>query len=93
MTRDEAAAAARVLLAYADGQEVECRYENQPWQLVHESWMKIDLANLEYRIKPKPREWWIIMSPTEHIGSVHDSPVVGGPPPGHKMIKVREVLE
>lgn len=56
MTRDEARKRAQIMLAYADGAEVQGRGSCGNW---------LDLpspdfyADIEYRIKPKLREFWI----------------------------------
>lgn len=53
MTREEARKAAEVMLAYADGKEIECRYrKNSVWMEVNSpAW---DFSDYFYRIKPQP---------------------------------------
>ena len=54
MTREEARKAAEVMLAYADGKEVECRdrHESQ-WREAKEP--GFDWDYFEFRIKPEPK--------------------------------------
>jgi hypothetical protein len=64
MTRDEAREFAKVVQAYADGKSVEYTNKNT------EGWVSLctadrhywfDTEMFDYRIKPEPREWWVML--------------------------------
>lgn len=52
MTRKEARKAAEVMLAYANGEEIEIAYSNSSYQTVTSP--EFDWGKVEYRVKPKP---------------------------------------
>ena len=52
MTREEARTAAEVMLAYANGEEIEIAYSNSSYQTVTSP--KFNWGKVEYRVKPKP---------------------------------------
>ena len=52
MTREEARKAAEVMLAYANGEEIEIAYSNSSYQTVTSP--KFNWGKVEYRVKPKP---------------------------------------
>lgn len=52
MTREEARKAAEVMLAYANGEEIEIAYSNSSYQTVTNP--EFDWGKVEYRVKPKP---------------------------------------
>ena len=52
MTREEARKAAEVMLAYANGEEIEIAYSNSSYQTVTSP--EFDWGKVEYRVKPKP---------------------------------------
>jgi hypothetical protein len=96
VSRDEARAAAQVLLAFADGQEVECiakgnsKLGNTTWIVVTDP--QFDFSSNKYRIKP--REWWVPEWPDGKFGTLWESPDECPPlEPQCKMIKVREVIQ
>ncbi len=52
MTREEARKAAEVMLAYADGEQIECRYkEERSWYLRNNP--AFEWYSFDYRVKPK----------------------------------------
>ncbi len=51
MTKDEARKAAEVMLAYADGKEIEQQW-GEKWGINEEP--KFDWGHIDYRIKPEP---------------------------------------
>jgi hypothetical protein len=56
MTRDRAKGLLPIITAFAEGKRIECKVEG--------AWVGCmmiipDLDN-EYRIKPEPREWWLV---------------------------------
>lgn len=65
MTRDEARELARIAQAYADGKTV------QWWGPLSDKWLDYDgdeflaigALDLEWRIKPEPREFWLVYYP------------------------------
>jgi hypothetical protein len=61
MTRDEAREFAKVVQAYADGQDVQWREPDvdRPWCDDFEP--DFD-TNFQWRIKSEPREWWVVVS-------------------------------
>lgn len=52
MTREEARKAAEVMLAYANGEEIEIAYSNSSYQTVTSP--EFDWGKVEYRVKTKP---------------------------------------
>lgn len=52
MTREEARKAAEVMLAYANGEEIEIAYPNNSYQTVTNP--EFDWGKVEYRVKSKP---------------------------------------
>ena len=52
MTREEARKAAEVMLAYANGEEIEIAYSNSSYQTVTSP--EFNWGKVEYRVKPKP---------------------------------------
>jgi len=88
MTREEAKAAAEVMLAYANGQEIELRRtmpSASEWE--HHKAPCFDWNLFEYRVKPKPREWWIQIDECDRVvGQEHSLDI-------NRRVKVREVLE
>lgn len=61
--REEARRKAEVMLAFADGAEIQfCRYHwtNEDWDDVgHPSW---NWDGNDYRVKPKPAEFWVVVA-------------------------------
>ena len=57
MTRENAKALLPIIEAYAKGDEIEVDQHNGTWKLVEDPTFLNVPPN--YRIKPKPREWWI----------------------------------
>ena len=55
MTREEARKAAEVMMAYADGAEIECRVRltGKEWNRINGPWF--NWFTFEYRIKPEPK--------------------------------------
>ncbi len=54
MTREEARKAAEVMLAYADGEQIECKYkEERSWYLRNNP--AFEWYSFDYRIKDKPK--------------------------------------
>lgn len=68
--RAEARRMAEVMLAFADGAEVESDpISSNEWRAVqHPNW---DWYTANYRVKPEPREWWIVPN-AAHASSSRD---------------------
>ena len=87
MDRDQIKAAILVMQAYVDGEEIEQSPIGDGWGPVHEPvW---DWYQNDYRIKPKPREFWVRIDHgiAMQISSDDDKQDRDG------WIKVREVIE
>ena len=56
MNREEARKRAEAMLAYADGAEIQIRGNAGNWI---DSTDPMFIPNAEYRVKPKPREWYL----------------------------------
>ena len=63
MNREETKQAISVMQAYVDGDEIEWRSKDFPkWETVdtsHPSFPAWEWVTVEYRTKPKPREFWL----------------------------------
>jgi hypothetical protein len=95
MNRDETRKAAEVMLAYADGELVEQAraYEGmsaREWHLHRE--MTWDWSRYEYRIKPKPREFYIDTD-SMHVYSLEEFGYRSAQMDMNNCILVREVIE
>lgn len=69
MTRDEAREFAKVVQAYADGKDVQVLGTSGNWCAVGE--YPSFVPSLAWRIKPEPREWWIVPN-AAHASSSRD---------------------
>jgi len=107
MNREETKQAIEVMQAWLDGKEIEFYSPDHGWQRCFDitGW-KFD--KYEYRVKPaprKPREWLLDESPSgwlsmpwdrsgqEIAKGIYFGEGVMQLEPGHKIIKVREVIE
>jgi hypothetical protein len=83
-----------VMQAYADGKEIQYRrIGNGEWDDCKPRW---DWAACEYRVKPEPREWWILTTTRGGAYAVCASEIMaaeGMLHPGQAIVHVREVLE
>lgn len=82
-----------VMQAFADGKKLECRFvDGDKWVPASSPIWAWD--RYEYRVKPEPREWWIVNGKqyTALFGTKNEaeSSVFNGPA---EIIHVREVLE
>lgn len=64
MTRDRAKALLPIIAAYANGETIQEWIKRWP-DCENPKWIDIDFppfgnASKVFRIKPKPREWWIV---------------------------------
>lgn len=88
MNRDETKHAIAVMQAWLDGKTVQARAKNwltSEW-ITLTKWSPDDFVNYDYRIKPEPREFWVMPGG----GGVIEE----GPPTAHSgWVRVREVLE
>ena len=75
-----------VLLAAERGEQIQkqTKYEQTPWEDDPEpSW---NFGIWRYRVKPKPREWWVSLFHNGKPRAISEGPVKG-------WIKTREVIE
>ena len=57
MNRDRARELLPIIQAFADGEEIQARRDSESdWRVMPEIAFPDEF---EYRIKPKPREWWL----------------------------------
>lgn len=100
MTRDEARHVAEILTAWADGETIQYRTKGHArWydDPNDETWSSLRVfEEFEFRIKPKPREWWLSADGHGEYVFAHDCEAtaarhsgLGNLPPVH----VREVIE
>ena len=95
MDREKTKAAIAVMQAYVDGEEIEYAKRDIPGVGTACSWdshgytPNFDWHNYDYRIKPKPREFWVRIDHgiAMQISSDSDKQERDG------WIKVREVIE
>ncbi len=104
MNRERAKELLPIIQAFADGKGIQFRL-NDPGVPGSEHWLSLpENENLiltfpaddyEYRIKPKPREFWISNFPPDDDRSKYRTVYDGKGPPHYaeNWIKVREVLE
>ena len=98
MNREETKAAIEVMQAYVDGAEIEfANIGEDEWakKTLHMMW---DWVHYRYRIKPKPREFWLAKDGDEYAvteGGRHGGMVIRTPgkPNRAETIFVREVIE
>ncbi len=94
MNKQETAEAIKVMQAWIDGDEIDIEYLDRDYPDSH--WRKVAgnplwaLSSNAYRIKPKPREFWIDLTDNAFIECGTDSRYWGEE---NELIKVREVLE
>lgn len=87
MDRKTAKALLPFIEAYVDGEDIQYGDGEGLW-VDDPDFLGADFMGLHYRIKPKPREWFI--DPESLL--VHDGPR-SHLAAGHLYIKVREVIE
>jgi alkanesulfonate monooxygenase SsuD/methylene tetrahydromethanopterin reductase-like flavin-dependent oxidoreductase (luciferase family) len=88
MNKEETRKAIEVMQAYVDGEQIELQWSVGEWETYdHDGKPTWNWSKYDYRIKPKPREWWLDLN----IGRFHAD--VEKLPDGNHLIKVREVLE
>lgn len=102
MNREETKQAISVLQAYVDGAEIECKdrrsqqgFENRWDQCTPCEYLIWNFETHEYRIKPKPREFWItesgIGNATAH--RIEQAAIDWSISKDSEIIKVREVID
>ncbi len=92
MTREQTKVAAEVMLAFANGETVECR---RVGDIGEGFWNYTGCPNwdwivMNYRVKPKPREFWIVFDRNGHTSVFFREPTCPTMH-GESWIKVREV--
>ena len=93
MNRERAKQLLPIIEAFANGEDIEFlrkQVGDTKWEPLEDFWSLTEATassdNVEYRIKPKPREWWL--DPNDY--EIWDEQIN---PPVPDAIKVREVLE
>ncbi len=95
MNREEAGKRAAIMQAYADGKEIQFKYfKDSHWMSLQTFGTEFDFATYDYRVKPKPREYWLNIYPgnVTVIHNTFDSAAESRSPDG-TTIHVREVLK
>ena len=92
MNREDTKQAIEVMQAYVDGAEIEAQFlDNGNWvketKDLGPTW---NFGACSYRIKPKPREFWICTTKGSHR---HYYNCVDHKPVNTNYIKVREIIE
>lgn len=86
MTRDEARHVAEILTAWADGETIEDMLGDGIWKESPRIGNLLIAYPDRFRIKPKPREWWIDMKRAENYGCISNLRI-------ESWQRVREVIE
>lgn len=79
--------------AWADGATIQARYLNAPWKdSAAPNWNQLD--GYEFRVKPVPREWWLVRK-TGEMMQVYPAQKYSQNcfSSDYEAIRVREVLE
>lgn len=101
MTREQAKSLLPVIQAFADGKDVQVRVDGGQWITRHSKevpYLNFDNESWEWRVKPQPREWWIIQF-SNGVTSVHNNKSITESfinsvnPSVSEIIHVREVVE
>lgn len=80
-----------VMQAYLDGKKIEYCPSYGVWTEFSNANDPVwEWGNTQYRIKPEPREWWIVF---DAAGNFFDFSALAPIAPGLKVVKVREVIE
>lgn len=90
-----------VMLAFTRGEPIQIHRSDGTWKdwgqpEVHPEW---DWCHFSYRIKPKPREWWVHLSPNTDVEYCMHSSLASAAECERKWgvlpkcVHVREVLE
>lgn len=61
MTRERAKELLPVIKAWAEGRTIQRRSPGYSWADINTAYVAVDFdtPNMEWRIKPEPREWWL----------------------------------
>lgn len=98
MNREEARKAAEVMIAYADGEEIEFSGNDKDWELcilTYDVYPNFDWHMFKYRIKPKPLECWALIRGDGEIEGYFNALDVDrvNVQHGEKLIYMREVTQ
>lgn len=95
MTREEAKEFAPILQAFADGKAIQFKLRSiasSTWKDVKTDMINVDHPSYEHRIKPEPRDFWLVVrensSPNYSYDVWSEKPTSNG----YTVIHVREVL-
>ena len=67
MNRNRAKELLPIITAFANGEEIQCRNQNSSESrmvFVENEFPRFEIEYYEFRIKPKPREFWINIYPS-----------------------------
>lgn len=87
MTREQCKALLPIMQAYAEGKTIQTCYDNRWEDCCHP---RFDDKPERYRIKPEPREWWVVFSNGCVRATYYANPRDSFP--GCEVIHVREVV-
>ena len=90
MNKEQTREARDIMDAFMNGETVQYKKATGGWRgATNPTW---NFVNYEYRIKPKPREFWIELNAEgETTGKLAGFKFISNP--WYKIIKVREVLD
>jgi hypothetical protein len=101
MTRDEAREFAKLVQAYADGEQIQFHFDDGEWRGLSDPDFYSRTMD-SYRIKPEPREWWVLMDRNGQVGDLlfslaaaHceiDKKMLHGVRAPYTIVHVREVM-
>jgi len=89
MNKQQTRDAIKVMQAYVDGEEIEVRGSTVEWIAEDLGVIPWQWSTCEYRIKPKPREFWINPEADDSDAIIYEA----FNPDDADYIKVREVLD
>lgn len=96
MTREQAKELLPMIQAFAEGKTIQCLNRRGGWEDLA-SPISFDADVSAYRVKPEPREWWLVASKhlqTEPWKVFHRQPTIEDIAlNNYEVIHVREVLE
>lgn len=96
MTREEAKALLPIITAWANGETIQIQNGTEWCDISHAADPSFDCAPDRYRIKPKPREYWMNVYPDAEAAAVHPTKTAADASALFnrvECIKLREVTE
>ena len=96
MTRERTRELLPVLKAFQDGRKIQVKLTSGEWHDITVEEIDVD-SRFDYRIKPTPREWWIVVHPVSKYvlwdKSVPLREIKSTVSPGSEIVRVRELME